>query len=56
MLASPVIADGKLDRHIWEISLAFAVREALRAGSLFLVQSRDHVSSGAWSMMTAAGR
>lgn len=35
---------GKLDRAIWEISLAFAVRDALRAGSLFLAQSRDHVS------------
>ena len=35
---------GKLDRAIWEISLAFAVRDALRAGSLFLPQSRDHVS------------
>jgi len=40
--------DGKpvkhLDRAIWEISLAFAVRDALRAGSLFLTESRDHVS------------
>jgi hypothetical protein len=34
---------GKLDRAIWEVSLAFAVRDALRAGSLFLAQSRDHV-------------
>jgi TnpA family transposase len=39
-----LVADGKLDRAIWEISLAFAVRDALRAGSLFLEQSRDHVS------------
>ena len=30
-------------------SLAFAVRDALRAGSLFLVQSRDHVSF--WSLV-----
>jgi TnpA family transposase len=37
-------ATGKLDRVIWEISLAFAVRDALRAGGLFLAQSRDHVS------------
>ena len=37
-------AGGKLDRAIWETSLAFAVRDALRAGSLFLAQSRDHVS------------
>ena len=35
---------GKLDRAIWEISLAFAVRDALRASGLFLAQSRDHVS------------
>jgi hypothetical protein len=39
-----LLTDGKLDRAIWEISLAFAVRDALRAGSLFLEQSRDHVS------------
>ena len=39
-----LVTDGKLDRAIWEISLAFAVRDALRAGSLFLPQSRDHVS------------
>ena len=39
-----LVTDGKLDRPIWEISLAFAVRDALRAGSLFLPQSRDHVS------------
>jgi hypothetical protein len=42
------VTDGKpvkhLDRAIWEIALAFTVRAALRAGSLFLVQSRDHVS------------
>ena len=37
-------AAGKIDRAIWEISLAFAVRDALRAGGLFLAQSRDHVS------------
>jgi len=44
-----LIEDGKLDRHIWEISLAFAVRDALRAGSLFLAQSHDHVSF--WSLV-----
>ncbi len=41
---SHLVSDGKLDRAIWEISLAFAVRDALRAGSLFLAHSRDHVS------------
>jgi TnpA family transposase len=39
-----LITDSKLDRGIWEISLAFAVRDALRAGSLYLAKSRDHVS------------
>ena len=39
-----LVTGDKLDRAIWEISLAFAVRGALRAGSLFLAQSRDHVS------------
>jgi hypothetical protein len=39
-----LITGGKLDRGIWEISLAFAVRDALRAGSLYLAKSRDHVS------------
>ena len=39
-----LIIGGKLDRAIWEISLAFAVRDALRAGSLYLTKSRDHVS------------
>jgi len=41
---SHLVSDGKLDRAIWEVSLAFAVRDALRAGSLFLAHSRDHVS------------
>jgi TnpA family transposase len=39
-----LVTNGKLDRAILEISLAFAVRDALRAGSLFLTASRDHVS------------
>ncbi len=41
---SYLVSDGKLDRAIWEISLALAVRDALRAGSLFLAHSRNHVS------------
>jgi TnpA family transposase len=41
---SHLVTGSRLDRAIWEISLAFAVRDALRAGSLFLTQSRDHVS------------
>jgi TnpA family transposase len=39
-----LITGGKLDRGIWEISLAFAARDALRSGGLFLTESRDHVS------------
>ena len=36
--------NGKVDRRIWEISLALAIRDALRAGNLFLAESREHVS------------
>ena len=39
-----LVSDGKLDRATWEVSLAFAVRDAFRAGGLFLAHSRDHVS------------
>src|SRR5271170_3980259 len=39
-----LITGGKLDRGIWGISLAFAARDALRSGGLFLTESRDHVS------------
>jgi hypothetical protein len=41
---SHLVTGRKLDRGIWEISLAFAARDALRAGGLFLPESRDHVS------------
>jgi hypothetical protein len=39
-----LVENGKIDRPIWEISLAFAIRDALRAGNLFLAESREHVS------------
>jgi TnpA family transposase len=39
-----VKSNGKLDRRIWETGLAFAIREALRAGDLYLPASRHHVS------------
>ncbi|MBV8506511.1 MAG: Tn3 family transposase [Alphaproteobacteria bacterium] len=39
-----LVEHGKLDRRIWEVALAFATRNALRAGSLFLNESREHVS------------
>lgn len=36
--------DGHIDRALWEISLALAVRDALRSGDIFLSASRRHVS------------
>ena len=39
-----LVENGKVDRRIWEIALAFAIRDALRAGNLFLAESREHVS------------
>jgi hypothetical protein len=36
--------DGTLDRRIWVIALSQAVRDALRAGDLYLPGSRHHVS------------
>ena len=39
-----LVENGKVDRRIWEVALAFAARNALRAGSLFLSESREHVS------------
>jgi hypothetical protein len=41
----PYLAEnGAIDRRIWEMALAFATRSALRAGGLFLSESREHVS------------
>jgi TnpA family transposase len=36
--------DGTLDRRVWIIALSQAVRDALRAGDLYLPGSRHHVS------------
>jgi len=36
--------DGTFDRRTWELALALGVRDALRAGSLYLPASRSHVS------------
>lgn len=33
-----------MNRGIWEISLAFAARDILRARSAYLAKSRDNVS------------
>ena len=44
-LARPYLAlNGKVDRRIWEISLRPRDRYALRAGNLFLAESRAHLS------------
>lgn len=41
----PYLAEnGAVDRRIWETALALATRSALRAGGLFLSESREHVS------------
>ena len=44
---SYLVSDGKLDRAIWEISLAFAVRDAFRAGGLFLAHGRRKAARSA---------
>lgn len=36
--------DGSIDRRVWEIALALAIRDALRSGDLYLSRSRKHVS------------
>jgi hypothetical protein len=35
---------GAIDRQVWELALAVGVRDALRAGTLYLPESRRHVS------------
>jgi TnpA family transposase len=35
---------GRADRRLWELALAVAMRDALRAGGLYLPESRHHVS------------
>ena len=40
---------GAINRAVWEISLAFAVRDALRSGALFLPESRRYLSF--WNMV-----
>lgn len=40
---------GKLNRNAWELSLALALKDALRSGDLFLPQSKQHVSF--WELM-----
>jgi hypothetical protein len=49
-----VLKDGGIDRPLWEIALAFAVRDALRSGDLYLPESRHHVSF--WHLVYDADR
>ena len=46
--------DGRIDQPLWEIALAFAVRDALRSGDLYLSESRHHVSF--WNLVYDANR
>ncbi len=40
---------GNINRNVWEMGLAFAIKDALRSGDLYLPQSKQHVSF--WSLM-----
>jgi len=35
---------GNINRNVWEMGLALAMRDAIRSGDLYLPQSKDHVS------------
>ena len=47
-------SNGTIDKRIWEVALAVAVRDALRSGDLFLPQSRHHVSF--WNLVYSDSR
>jgi hypothetical protein len=49
-----VAGDGSIDGRLWELSLAFALRDALRAGDLYLPASRHHVSF--WNLVHGSER
>lgn len=38
------LTSRRRDRRVWEIALAFALRDALRSGDIYLAESRHHVS------------
>ncbi|KAA3654992.1 MAG: Tn3 family transposase, partial [Chloroflexi bacterium] len=42
-------AAGHINRNVWEMGLAFAIKDALRSGDLYLPQSKQHVSF--WNLM-----
>lgn len=37
-------AEHDIDRPLWEISLAIAIKEALRVGDLYLAESKQHIA------------
>ena len=43
---------SRCDRRLWELALAFAMRDALRSGDLYLPESRHHVSF--WNLIHRA--
>ena len=45
---------GALNRNAWEVSLALAIKDALRSGDLYLPQSKQHVSF--WDLMLSETR
>ena len=40
---------GNINRNVWEMGLAFAIKDALRSEDLYLPQSKQHVSF--WNLM-----
>jgi len=45
---------ARRDRRVWEIAIAFALRDALRSGDVYLEESRHHVSF--WNLVHDADR
>lgn len=45
---------GNINRNVWEMGLAFAIKDALRSGDLYLPQSKQHVSF--WNLMLSDSR
>src|SRR5512134_262389 len=49
-----VVREGRIDRHLWETALLFALRDGLRSGDLWIEESRRHRAfSTALAPMTA---
>ncbi len=45
---------GAINRNAWEVGLAWAIKDALRSGDLYLSQSKQHVSF--WELMLSETR